>query len=131
LLGELAKGDSQRMVICDLEGGINTLFRVREGFLDAVLVVCEPTVKSIETTDRVLAMCDRLAFEAVILGNRLRDAADELLITERFPGRRFVAIPDDDGIAEADRLGAAPIDHAPDGPGVVAIAALAHSLLGR
>ncbi len=119
------------MVICDLEGGINTLFRVREGFLEAVLVVCEPTVKSIETTARVLAMCDRLAFEVVILGNRLRDAADELLITERFPGRRFVAIPEDVGIAEADRRGEAPIDHAPDGPGVMAITALAHSLLGR
>lgn len=118
-------------MICDLEGGINTLLRVKEGFLDTVLVVCEPTIKSIETTDRVLAMCDRLGFEAVILGNRLRDAADERLITKRFPGRSFVAIPDDDGIAEADRRGEAPIDHAPDGPGVAAIAALAHSLLGR
>ncbi len=130
LLGELSgNGDSDRIVICDLEGGINTLFRVREGFLDRVLVLCEPTLKSIETTERVLAMADRHGFESLVLANRIADPADAEMIRRRFPERHIVEIPEDAGIAQADRLGVAPIDHAPESAAVGAIVELAGSMI--
>lgn len=131
MLGELSKdGDNGRIVICDLEGGINTMSRVRPGFLDRVLVVCEPTLKSIETTDRVLSMADGLGFDSLVLANRLRRPGDVDMIRRRFPGRAIVEIPEDLGVARADRLGVAPIDHAPDSPAVAAIVELARMLVG-
>jgi len=129
LLGELSRGDPQRLVICDLEAGINTLFRARQGFLDRVLAVCEPTIKSIEVTERVLAMADRLGFEAWVLANRLIEDSDATLIHERFPDRTVYDIPEDPSIAAADRAGLAPFDFAPDSPGVRAIVSLAGSII--
>jgi hypothetical protein len=36
----------------------------------------------------------------------------------------FASIPADEGVAAAERLGAAPIDHAPDSPAIAAIEGL-------
>ncbi len=116
-------------MICDLEGGINTLFRVREGFLDRVLVVCEPTLKSIETTERVLAMADGHGFQTQVLANRLARPEDAEMIRRRFPERDIVEIPEDTDVAQADRLGVAPIDHAPHSAAVGAIVELAGSMI--
>lgn len=103
------------------------MFRIREGYLDVVLVVTEPTLKSMETAERVLAMADRLGIEAVVIANRLRSADDLELIETRFDSREIFSVPHDDAVEDADRLGVAPIDHAPTSPGVEAVRALASS----
>ena len=117
------------MVVLDLEGGINTMFRIREGYLDKVLVVTEPTIKSIETAERVVSNADRLGIEAIVIANRIHNTADVMMVEGRFPGRRIFVVPHDDAVEEADRRGIAPIDHAPDSVGVDAMRTLASTVL--
>lgn len=113
------------MVVLDLEGGINTMFRIREGYLDKVLVVTEPTIKSIETAERVVMTADRLGIEAIVVANRTHNLSDVAMVEDRFPGRQIVVVPHDDAVEEADRRGVAPIDHAPESAGVTAMRDLA------
>jgi CO dehydrogenase maturation factor len=120
-----------RVVVADFEAGIGTLTRLGEGDVDVVLVVVEPTPKSIEVGVR----CADLAREkslgrVVVLASRTRDAADLEMIASAFPGCEIVAIPYDEGIRAADRDGIAPIDLAPDGAAVNALVDLAARLPG-
>ena len=50
LLNELDGED--RAVVCDLEAGVGTLTKMNDGAVDVVLVVVNPTAKSIEVGRR-------------------------------------------------------------------------------
>lgn len=117
-------------VIADLEAGIGTLTRLAEQRVDAVLVVVEPTPKSLEVGQRAAALArDKQLGRIVIVASRIRGDADLATVAGRFPGHEIVAIPDDPAIVEADRKGVAPLDLAPDAPAVRALCDLARSLL--
>ena len=117
-------------VIADLEAGIGTLTRLGEQRVDAVLVVVEPTPKSIEVGQRAATLAqDKQLGRIVIVASRVRNDAELALIAERFSGFEIVPIPDDPAIVEADRKGVAALDLAPDAPAVRALCQLATSLL--
>ncbi|MGI8945259.1 MAG: AAA family ATPase [Thermoleophilaceae bacterium] len=119
-----------RVVICDLEAGIGTLTRMAPGNADAIVVVANPTAKSIEVARRAVAIADDLG-EVVVLANRVRDDEDLKAITDVLgEEREMVIIPEDPIIAAADRDGTAPIDLDPSSPGVAAIIKLADRLAG-
>lgn len=126
MLGEL---DSEgRFVICDLEAGIGAV--VRSGGADVVLVVAEPTRKSLEVARRAAEVAARNA-HVIVIANRLHDAEDLDDIRSALPDLELVAVPDDPVIARSDRDGVAPIDAGADAPGVRAIASIADRLTGR
>ncbi|MBA3747848.1 MAG: P-loop NTPase [Solirubrobacterales bacterium] len=127
LVRELEHGE--RTVICDLEAGLSTLEALREGDADVVLVVANPTGKSIDVARRAIALVAGLA-EVIVLANRVRDDADLELIKAVAGDLEVVVIPEDETIAEADREGNAPIDLDPDAPGVAALVRLAERLAG-
>jgi len=127
LVRELEHGD--RTVICDLEAGLATVEGLREGDVDIVLVVANPTGKSIDVARRAIALASGLA-EIIVLANRVRDDSDLELIQAIAGDLEVVVIPEDTVIAEADREGSAPIDLDPDSPGVAAIVRLAERLAG-
>lgn len=113
-----------------MEAGIGTLTRLGEERVDAVLVVVEPTPKSIEVGQRAAELAqDKMLGRLVIVASRVRNDADMATLTEAFPDLEIVAIPDDPAIVEADRKGVAALDLAPDSPAVQALCALARSLL--
>lgn len=113
-----------------MEAGIGTLTRLGEERVDAVLVVVEPTPKSIEVGQRAAELAqDKMLGRLVIVASRVRSAADVELLTKAFDGFELVAIPDDPAILEADRRGVAALDLAPDSPAVAALCNLARSLL--
>lgn len=118
-------------VIADLEAGIGTLTRLGEGQVDAVLLVVEPTTKSLEVGVRAAELArEKSLGRVVVIANRVRDEADLETISSRFPeGIEVVAVPHDPAIVESDRHGVAPLDRSPDAPAVRAVTSMAQGLL--
>ncbi len=112
------------MVICDLEAGVGPV--VRSGRTDLVLVVAEPSVKSIDVARRAAAAAD--AAEVIVVANRVRHDADLEAIQAQLGDYEMVVVPDDRTIARADEEGRAPIDLDRDAPGVAALLRLAERL---
>jgi CO dehydrogenase maturation factor len=129
LLGSVEFTDD--VVVADFEAGVGTLTRLSDQRVDTVLVVVEPTPKSVEVGMRAVALAqERSATRVIVVANRLRDEADLAVVASAFPGCEVVPVPDDPKIVEADRKGVAPIDLAPDAPAVLALVGLAESLAG-
>jgi CO dehydrogenase maturation factor len=125
LLGSAAA--TGRIVVADFEAGIGTLTRMAEQAVDVVVIVTEPTVKSIEVAARAAALARARRVERIVLvANRVREDADLQRVREALDGGAdLVAVPDDPAVREADREGLAPIDHAPEAPAVRALVAFA------
>ena len=118
------------VVIADLEAGIGTLSRLGDQKVDAVVLVVEPTPKSIEVATRAAALAREQSLgRLVVVANRVGDAGDLAAVRAAFPDDQVVGIPDDPAIVEADRQGLAPLDLSPDAPAVRALAELAEQLL--
>lgn len=127
MLGELEC--NRRIVVCDMEAGIGTLLRLQAGQVDVAVIVAQPTAKSIEVARRAVRIASTRA-RVVLVANRVREDADVELIRDGvgWEGDDLVVVPDDPAVARADERGVAPIDAAPDAPGVQAISRLAGAL---
>jgi len=93
------------------------------------VVVVQPSSQSALTGRRV-ARIARMGDDnqVVFVANRVTGRADVTHV-ERLIGERVVAaLPADDDVAEAERLGRAPIDHAPDSPVVAEVERLTKAL---
>jgi CO dehydrogenase maturation factor len=122
LLGSAEVGDT--VVIADLEAGLGTLTRLREG-LDAVVVVVEPTAKAIDVGLRAAAMtADKDLGPVHVVANRVRDDADVERVRAAFAGTDVLIVPYDPAVAAADRDGRSPVDSVPTSPAVTALAGL-------
>ncbi|HWE13657.1 MAG TPA: P-loop NTPase [Solirubrobacteraceae bacterium] len=129
LLGELEQ--DERIVICDLEAGLGTLMRLEHGQADVLVVVAQPTAKSIEVARQVLALAAKLEVRVIVVANRVRDGADLEAITAVLGDEHeLVVVPDEPVIGEADRDGRAAMDVDPDAPGVRALVDLADRITG-
>lgn len=94
------------------------------------LVVVQPTVQSALTGRRVARLARQRSPEAEVLliANRVRDE-DDVRHVERHVGEAvFASLPADDDVAAAERVGVAPIDHAPQSQSVAAIERLITAL---
>jgi CO dehydrogenase maturation factor len=128
LLGSVEFED--QAVVADLEAGIGTLTRLGDKRVDHVLVVVEPTPKSVEVGVRAADIAQEKSLgRVIIVASRVRDEDDLRMITDAFPGHEVVPIPDDAAIVQADREGVAPLDVSPESPAVSALVKLAESLL--
>lgn len=112
-----------------MEAGLGTLTRLANGSLDRILLVANPSVKSIEVARRAQKiLVDRNIGAAITLvANRIRDEADLAQITGALTDVDHIAIPEDPTIADADIRARSPMDEAPESLAVEAIAALALS----
>jgi len=128
LLGQLAR--PHQVVVADFEAGLGTIMRLSGNPVDIVVVVCEPTAKSLDVGSRA-AESVRVAElgRVVVSANRVRNATDEARVHAAFPGFELMLVPDDPAIVAAERAGAAPLDAAPTAPAVRALVALAERLL--
>ncbi len=117
-----------RTVVCDLEAGMGAI--VHAGTADVVVVVTEPSAKSIDVARRtaVTAAADA---EVIVVANRVRDESDLEAISAALGGYELIIVPEDDVIARADREGRAPIDLAAESPGVSALRELAERVAGQ
>ena len=122
------------MTILDTEASPEHLARGTARYADAMLAVVEPYYKSLETGRRMAVLARDLGLDDVALvANKIRDERD-LEAVRQFADRHGLelsgVIPFDPALAGAEREGVAPLDFAPDGPSVGAIAKLAEKLAG-
>ena len=127
LLGQL-ETDGQ-VVVADFEAGLGTLSRMEPGNTDVLVVVAEPTQKSIQVAQRALALIrERDLGRVVLVANRAARVEDETMIRLAFPEMEAVVVPDDPAVRAADLAGRAPFDAAPQAPAVLALSRVADSL---
>ena len=121
------------MLVADLEAGITNLNRMGPGSVDLVLIVVEPTPKSIEVAQRAAAIAaERKVGPVRFVANKMRGPDDIAFLTASLGDaltRSYTLVPEDPGVHDADRDGVAVLDRAPNGPAVRAIAALAAELV--
>jgi CO dehydrogenase maturation factor len=128
LLGEL-EGDD-KVVVCDLEAGVGTLLRLQAEQADLVLVVAEPTAKSIEIARRAAEVA-AARVDVLVVANRVRSDADVEAVRAVLGEHEVVVVPEDPVIERADREGCAPIDADGASPGVGALVGLAERIASR
>lgn len=129
MLGQLEGGE--RTVIADLEAGVGTLTRMAEDALDALIVVAEPTPKSIEVARRAQAIAaERRIAPVRVIANKVRDEAEAAMVRDELGGEPAV-VHDDPQVRQADRDGAAPLDRSPTSVAMVELIAVARDLARR
>ncbi len=117
---------NETMVVADLEAGIGTLTRLADASVDVVVVVVEPTPRSIDVAQRAVELArERKQGRVVLVANRITGPDDLERITSAIANCEFVAVPHDPAIMDADRRGVSPLDSAPGSPGVLALTRLA------
>ena len=94
-----------------------------------MLVVVEPSVKSVDVGVRVVAAATAAEVEVIVVANRVRTDADLEAIRAELGDWEIVVVPEDPTIARADIEGRAPIDIDPGAPGVSALSSLAERLV--
>jgi len=108
------------VTLVDMEAGLEHLSRSGGtlAYADVLLVVCEPTRKSVLTATRTAALADELGIPAVLaVGNKARSDADLEFFESAFAagGLRLAAtVPYDSELAEADRSGIVTLSAVPD-----------------
>lgn len=101
---------------------------MQAGNADVVLVIAEPSAKSIEAARRATVLASAYA-RIVIVANRVQDDSDVEVVRSVLGDYDIVVVPEDPAIVRADRDGIAPIDAAPGSPAVAAITDLAGRLV--
>jgi len=131
LLGEFEASQSGPVVLlADMEAGLGTMSRMQENHVDYVLVVTEPSWKAIEVAQRAVEMArERRVGQILVVANRISDERSLEQVRQALPDQEIIAIPDDAAIRTADRDALAPIDAAPDSPGVLAFSQVVNRLL--
>lgn len=112
-------------VVGDLPGGTRQPFFGWGRFARTVIVVAEPTAKSLLSARRLARLA--LAKEAprvVAVASKVRQPGDVELVARRSGLEVVGAIPWDEAVAEGERRGRAPVDHAPGSPAVRAVESL-------
>jgi len=100
-------------------------------FAESYLVVVQPGSQSALTGRRVAKIARmRGGTEVRFVANRVKGKRDTAHVERLLGEQVFFSLPADEGVAEAERLGIAPIDHVPDSPTIAGIAELVEALDG-
>lgn len=112
-----------------MEAGLEHLSRSTTRGSDLMLVIAEPYYKSLETAARVHKMAAELGIpRTYLVANKVRTLSENRAIqtfAENHAMEIIVTIPYDEKVAEASLIPIPPLDAEPEGPGVLAIKALA------
>ena len=126
--GELA--DDDRVVVADLEAGLNDLIWAKPGANDVVLAVTEGSEKSVEIARRAVVVAEELGVTRIIgVANRVVSDEDATRVSDQLKVAEVFSVPEDPAVEHADQLGVAPWDADPASPAMVAIAELADVLV--
>ena len=122
--GELA--DDERVVVADLEAGLNDLIWAKPGANDVVLAVSEGSEKSVEIARRAVVVAEELGVTRIIgVANRSLSEEDAARVAAALGTTEMFRVPEDPAVEHADQLGVAPMDSDPGSPAMVAVSELA------
>ncbi|HET9052486.1 MAG TPA: AAA family ATPase [Candidatus Dormibacteraeota bacterium] len=123
------------VVMLDMEAGVEHFSRAG-GTLkhaDALLILVEPFYKSLVTARSVVSLSGELGIPLrYVVANKVRDDNDLVAIDEfceKSGLERIAVVPWDQNLQDAETREEAPIDYAPDSPGVTAARKLAATVL--
>lgn len=118
-------------VVGDLPGGTRQAFTGWGNWAHTVVVVVEPTAKSLLSGRRLARMADLdpdNPKRVLAVASKVREPDDVDMIARGTGLEVVAAIPWDEALAEAERRRMAPIDFAPDCPAVLAVGSLVERL---
>ncbi|MEO7836315.1 MAG: P-loop NTPase [Acidimicrobiales bacterium] len=120
-----------RVVVADLEAGLNDLIWAKPGAGDCVLVVADPSAKAVDIARRGVDLAHSMGVTQILgVANRCAGDQDRAALA-RALGIEVISIPEDPAVEKANAAGVAPLDASPDSPAMMAIAGLVARLAPR
>ncbi len=103
------------VLILDMYAGVEHLGRATVDFVDALIVVTEPTRRSLGTAAQIKKLAEDIGLHRLwLVGNKVRDADEVAFLKAESPGLPVLGVlPANLAVQEADRLGAAVYDYVP------------------
>lgn len=103
------------VLLLDMYAGVEHLGRATADFVDAMLVVVEPTRRSLGTAAQIKKLAEDIGVKRLgLVGNKVRNADEAAFLEVEAPGIPILGLlPADLAVQEADRLGIAVYDHVP------------------
>ena len=103
------------VLILDMYAGVEHLGRATVDFVDAMLVVVEPTRRSLGTAAQIKSLANDIGLTRLwLVGNKIRTPDEADFLVSESPGLPVLGyLPADMAVQDADRLGIAVYDHVP------------------
>jgi CO dehydrogenase maturation factor len=103
------------VLILDMYAGVEHLGRATVDFVDAMLVVVEPTRRSLGTAAQIKKLAADIGLTRLwLVGNKVRNEAESKFLEDETPGIPLLGIlPANLAVQEADRLNIAVYDYVP------------------
>ncbi|MBU2609879.1 MAG: AAA family ATPase [Chloroflexi bacterium] len=103
------------VLLLDMYAGVEHLGRATVDFVDAMLIVVEPTRRSLGTAAQIKELANDIGLTRLYLvGNKVRDDDEAAFLEAETPGLPLLGyMPADLKVQEADRLGIPVYDHVP------------------
>jgi CO dehydrogenase maturation factor len=103
------------VLILDMYAGVEHLGRATVDFVDAMLVVVEPTRRSLGTAAQIRKLAADIGVHNMwLVGNKVRNREEASFLETESPGIPVLGLlPADQAVQEADRLGIAVYDYVP------------------
>lgn len=101
------------ILLLDMYAGVEHLGRATVDFVDAMLVVAEPTRRSLGTAAQIKKLANDIGLQRLYLvGNKVRDEEEARFLESESPGMPLLGyLPADMKVQQADRLGIPVYDH--------------------
>jgi len=103
------------VLIMDMYAGVEHLGRATVDFVDAMIIVVEPTRRSIGTARQIKKLANDIGLDRLwLVGNKVRNQDESGFLETNTPGIPVLGfLPADLGVQEADRLGIPVYNHVP------------------
>lgn len=103
------------ILLLDMYAGVEHLGRATVDFVDAMIVVVEPTRRSLGTAAQIKRLANDIKLDRLYLvGNKVRNNDEAQFLEAETPGMPVLGfLPADLKVQEADRLGIPVYDHVP------------------
>jgi CO dehydrogenase maturation factor len=103
------------ILILDMYAGVEHLGRATVDFVDAMLIVVEPTRRSLGTATQIKELANHIGLTRLwLVGNKVRNEDEAAFLAAETPGIPLLgSMPADLAVQEADRLGIPVYDHVP------------------
>jgi len=125
--------ERDEVVVMDMEAGVEHMGRGTAGHVDIMLIVADPSLKSMETARKIYGLAAEAGIKkALIIGNKIRNSSESKTI-QRFAADNKIPIldlvPHDEQILKADMQGETPLNYAEDSVGIATIRKIGEKLL--
>ena len=107
--------ERNEVVIMDMEAGVEHLGRGTAKAVDKLIIVVEPSRRSIETAYRIRELAKDIGLQNIgAVGNKIRSEKDKVSLVSNMPGFEFLGfVPYDQAIVEADLAGSPLVNSSP------------------